>query len=74
MWQHGVCSRGLALSYVELLIDAPRLRGSLTLWAGGEPFTAEEFDEFITASMDPDRKTVAYDEHAELMALEDEYY
>lgn len=39
----------------------------------GEPFTAEEFEELITAAMDPDKKVV-YDEHAELMALEDEFY
>jgi hypothetical protein len=46
----------------------------LLIIVGGEPFTTEEFEEFITASMDPDKKTVNYDEHAELMALEDEYY
>ena len=40
----------------------------------GEPFTAEEFDEMMTAALDPDKKVVFYSEHAELMALEDDPY
>ncbi len=40
----------------------------------GEPFTTEEFDEMMTAAMDPEKRVVFYDEHAELMALEDDPY
>ncbi len=44
------------------------------LFDTGEPFTTEEFDEMMTAAMDPEKRVVFYDEHAELMALEDDPY
>lgn len=43
---------------------------SKALSGGGEPFSAEEIEEMMSAAVEPDRGLVYYDSHATIMALE----
>lgn len=38
----------------------------------GEPFTEEEAEEMMAAAMDPDKKTITYDEHVTALIVEEQ--
>lgn len=40
----------------------------------GEAFTSEEVEEMMSAAVDPDKQVIYYENHAMIMALDEEAY